>query len=386
MLRKIYFKEMKDSFRDSRTLFLTVILPIIMMTGLVFFYEYLISDNHEGEVYQLAVSKDINEVEQSIFSPFENIELVSVEDPVQSVKDGEAHAAVIFDNNFAGKIETQEQTQVNVYGNSFSKKSYDLMQQVTVALTNFEKNIVSERLLNEGVDEQLMLPFTVEQQEVSEEDGGLSLLAMLIPLMLVLAIGIGSGPSASDLFAGEKERKTMESLLMTPVNRSTMLVAKWLTITSIGASIGLITLIVVAVEIQLFTTNLKEALTSITHLEELFFISIGVVIVYSLFTASMLMVTSLAAKTVKESQSYSTPVMMLGILPTMFIISLGVNELQTFHFIIPIVNIFTIMKELLVGIIDYQNILLFVGSNLIVSIVLFIICRIMFMKDKWVMN
>ena len=41
MLLKIYFKEMKDSFRDRRTLLLTVLLPIIMMTGLTFFYEKL---------------------------------------------------------------------------------------------------------------------------------------------------------------------------------------------------------------------------------------------------------------------------------------------------------------------------------------------------------
>ncbi len=71
---------------------------------------------------------------------------------------------------------------------------------------------------------------------------------MLISFILAITIGVGAGPAAADLFAGEKERKTMEALLMTPVKRSTLLLSKWLTISSIAAITGITTLIVVALE------------------------------------------------------------------------------------------------------------------------------------------
>ena len=77
MLLKIYFKEMKDSFRDRRTLLLTVLLPIIMMTGLTFFYEKLISGN-EGETYTLAVDQSLSREEKALFADNENIELVLI--------------------------------------------------------------------------------------------------------------------------------------------------------------------------------------------------------------------------------------------------------------------------------------------------------------------
>jgi len=84
MLRKIYLKEMKDSFRDRRTLLLTVLLPIVMMTGLVLFYESMMSDG-EGETYRLAVDNSFSTEEESIFAAYENIEFVQSDEDRKSV-------------------------------------------------------------------------------------------------------------------------------------------------------------------------------------------------------------------------------------------------------------------------------------------------------------
>ncbi|MEM5590929.1 ABC transporter permease subunit [Niallia circulans] len=65
----------------------------------------------------------------------------------------------------------------------------------------------------------------------------------------IISFRVGASPAAADLFAGEKEKKTMEALLMTPVKRSTLVISKWLTITTIGVLTGLITLLVVVLEI-----------------------------------------------------------------------------------------------------------------------------------------
>ena len=103
MLRKIYLKEMKDSFRDRRTLLLTVFFPILLMTGLTFFYESLVSDGDEVE-YSLAVDSSMSSEEKDIVEGFEKIKLVSSEDPEQSVQKGEAHAALLFSSGFLADI------------------------------------------------------------------------------------------------------------------------------------------------------------------------------------------------------------------------------------------------------------------------------------------
>lgn len=385
MLLNIYLKEMKDSFRDRRTLFLTVLLPIVMMTGLTFFYEKLASDG-EGESFTLAVHQSLSTEEEKIFSAYENIELVKSADPEETLEEGEAAAALILSTDFVSNIENGKEASVTIIGDSFSQKSSNLMNLVTNALSVFEKSVTAERLQAQGTDLSLIQPFTVNQKEISEEDPNINILTLLIPLILSLSIGIGAGPAASDLFAGEKERKTMEALLMTPVNRGTMLFAKWLTIASVGAITGIITLIVVALEINLLTETLKKAISFGDDAVLVVGLAVIVSIIYAMFNASLLMLTSIIGKTVKESQSYSTPVMMLTVFPSMMITGIGINELSFQHFAIPIMNLFSLLKELLFGVVQVEHILITLASNLIVMVVIFIIGRILFMKDKWVMN
>lgn len=385
MLLNIYLKELKDSFRDRRTLLLTVFLPIVMMTGLTLFYENMLSEG-EGETYKLAVSNAMTAEVEEIFTGFENIELVESSNPQETVENGDAQAAILFSEGFKEQIETGEMANVTIIGNSFSQNSSNLMNMANSALAAFEKNIISARLQAEGTDPSLTQPFSIEQKEFTDEDPALNLLGMLIPLILALAIGVGAGPAAADLFSGEKEKKTMEALLMTPVSRSTLLFAKWLTISTIGAVIGIITLIVVSLEINFLTENLKKSVSFGDNTIQVVGFSILTSIVYAMFTASILMLTSVIGKTVKEAQSYSAPVMMVAMFPAMMISGMGVNELAIHHFAIPIMNMFSLLKELLLGIVDYEHILISLGSNIVCMVIIFIIGRILFMKDKWVMN
>lgn len=384
MLRKIYLKEMKDAFRDRRTLLLTVFLPILMMSALTFFYESLISDGEEKS-YTLAVQEDIGH-EENIFADYENIELVKYENPKEAVKNGEVHAAILFSEGFIEQVNSAEKAKVTIIGDSFSQNSSNLMNLLENILSNYEKAVISNRVMEAGMDLTLIQPFAIEYSEISGEDPNINILAILIPLILSIAIGVGASPSSAEIFAGEKEKKTMEALLMTPVSRSTLVWAKWLTISSIGTIIGIVTLIVVAIEIFFFTEHLKAAVNFNGNAIAVIGLAIVISIIYAMVCASILMITSIVAKTVKEAGSYSAPVMMIAIFPMMIIMGVGVSELSFVHFAIPIMNLFSVMKELVFGVIDVQHIGIAVVSNLVVTFVLFMVGRIMFMKDKWVMN
>ncbi|MET1032387.1 ABC transporter permease [Domibacillus tundrae] len=385
MLLNIYLKELKDCFRDRRTLLLSVFLPIVMMTGLTLFYESLVSDGSD-EIYTLAVDNTFEAEAERIFTSSPNIEIEAAQDPEKLVADGDAHAALVTDGLFSENIQNGVPASISIVGNSYSENSAYVISTASGALSALENTIVQERLQMEGMDASLVQPFIVEQKEISSEDGTINLLAMLIPLILSLAIGIGAGPAASDLFAGEKERKTMEALLMTPVNRSTLLTAKWLVISTIGVLTGFVTLIVVSLEIAFLTENLRNAVNFGGQFAEVIGFALLVTIVYSMFNGALLMLTSIIGKTIKESQSYSTPVMMIGMFPMMIISSIGVNELTVQHFAIPILNLFSVLKELTVGVVNYEHLLIMLGTNLLCVAVFLIIGRMLFLKDKWVMN
>ncbi|MBN6206748.1 ABC transporter permease [Ralstonia pickettii] len=385
MLFKIYKKEMIDSFRDKRTLLLTVFLPILMMTALTLFYENMIS-GEEDEAYTLAVEETLTSSQESLLSGADNVELVAVDNPEQEILDGEAQAAVIFADGFDENLQNGVAGNIEIIGDTYSQSSSSLMYLITNQLTEYQKVITSDRLQEQGVDPSIIQPFVIEQREISAENANIMLLAMLIPMILAVAIGVGAGPSAADMFAGEKERKTMEALLMTPVNRSTLLLAKYLTIASLGSIIGMVTLGVVAVEVAFFTEHLKAAVSFGDNVIQVIGFGILTSIAYAFFVGALLMITSIVGKTVKEAQSYGTPMTMLTIFPIFFISGLGVNEFTTNHFITPFVNIFAIITELVLGIVNLEHILMMLGSNIVCIIIIFIISRVLFSKDKWVMD
>ncbi|MCL1694407.1 MULTISPECIES: ABC transporter permease subunit [unclassified Lysinibacillus] len=385
MLFNIYLKELKDCFRDRRTLLLTVVLPIVLMTCFVFVLEQFASHG-KNEVYTVAVKQPFDEADRDIFANYKNLEFIEVNDPKSAVIDGRAIIGLEFSRSVTEVEKSNDTMEITIIGDVLSQNSGIVMSNIESALSDYEKTIISERLQQLQIDASIMEPFSIAYEETIEGDFSLAMIAYLIPLILAVAVGMGAGPSAGDLFAGEKERKTMEAILMTPVKRSTLLMAKWLTTTTIASLTGIITLIVVVSEIVLFTTDLKAAISLGEATYIVLITAILTAVVYASVCASFLMLTSILAKTVKEAQTYSTPFLMLVILPAMYIMGLGINELEIVHFAIPIVNLFTIFKELLFGIVQFDHIAITFISNLTLTLIIFIICRILFMKDRWVMN
>ena len=381
----ILIKELKDSFRDQRTLLLTVLLPLFLMSALVFFYEKMLSTD-EDEVYPVAVKEDQSAFLKQILTSYNNINLIIVEDFNKAIEAGDVVAAVDFEETFEQQITDNESPTVQIYGDKNSLSSAIAINTIEAAFNHFSQSIIAENLQSSNVDPTILSPFIIEHTQVVEGDNAVGMIAFLIPLMLSIAVGVGITPAATDLIAGEKERKTMEALLMTPVNRSALLLAKWLTMVIIATLTGLITLMIVFIEVQFFTETIKASLNFGDNAWIIVLTAFLVVISYAALLSSALMITSISAKTIKEAQSYSSPITMIAMLPAMFLVSLGVNELTTTHFIIPIVNIFTIFKELFFGIVSVEHIALTIFSNLIIAFVIFFIGRLMFLKDKWVLS
>ncbi|MFJ7746496.1 ABC transporter permease [Peribacillus sp. NPDC097295] len=396
MFLNMYIKEMKEALRDRRTLLLSVFLPILLLTGLTIFYESMMSMD-EDETYTLAVKSSFSEDGKLLLKEFPQIEVQSFENPTDAVKDGKAAAALLVSDGFMEQIKKGEQVTFSLSGDSYSQDSSFVLSQVESALTLFEKQIIQERLQTIDVDTSVISPLQVNFKEVGlesdnevgpESDNGasLSILSLFLPLIITSAISTGAYPLASDLFAGEKDRKTMEALLMTPVSRGKILLAKWLTISSVGALAGIVSILVVTLELIFLTEELKKGFDFGSDLWLILPTALLITILFSLFIGALQMSASIISKTVKESQNYLSPISMLVILPTLFLGGTGLHELTTQHFLIPFFNIFALFKELLYGVIDYQNILLTAGSLVISIAIFFAVSRLLFLKDKWVLN
>jgi len=382
----VFIKELKDSIRDRKTIMLSVMLPILFNIGLLFFMEKIIMDDSVEQV-NVAVEQNTDKLVLNWLEELDEIEIVSTDDPVHLVEEGEALVAVSADENFSLKLENNEMPEVIVQADPTSTKGGSTQDLIANTLALKQQEYIQQYLVESNIDPTSLEPFKINIKSMSEgDDTSLYLISIFAQLIIVLAVLMGGLPAANDLFAGEKERKTMEALLMTPVNRLHIIIGKWLAISTLSMVSGIFSVITFIIGVNVFTEKLADAL----QLDEnigFFTISLLVgIIFFALLISSLQMLISLMANNLKEAQNYISPITTLAMVPYFILIGVSANELSTMHFLIPFLNIYALIKQLIYGIYDTTSILLVAGSSAAFICLTFFIAYAMFMKSKWVLG
>ena len=140
----------------------------------------------------------------------------------------------------------------------------------------------------------------------------LMMLGMLIPMMIIGYSGSGIVPIATDLGAGEKERGTLEPLLSTSISRSSILIGKLI----VTATFGSITSILSAVGLLLafkFGMSDTMAITIDLSLQSMLLIVL-LAVLYVIFISAVMLLVSTYARSLKEANTYLTPVTLIPVL------------------------------------------------------------------------
>ncbi|KAA5539633.1 CPBP family intramembrane metalloprotease [Roseiconus nitratireducens] len=175
-----------------------------------------------------------------------------------------------------------------------------------------------------------------------------SMLGTIVPLVLVLMTITGAVYPAIDLTAGERERGTMESLMASPVRRSSILFSKYVAVvvvallTAVANLFAMFTTLWAGGLLPLLTGG-SEAFPWLAVLQIL-----GLLVLFSGFFAALLLSLTSFARSFKEAQAYLIPIMLLSLTPGMLSLMPGVS-LNGPLAIAPLVNIVLLAREVLQG-------------------------------------
>jgi len=388
MFRHVYVKEMIDTFRDRKTLFLSVLIPIIFSIGIVFFMDHILLADTPDKPVDVAINQTADQEVVDWMDEIDSVQLQKVSDPVQMGRDGDVLVAIDVQDDFIQVMEKGESPLVSIYAEPTSSKAENVVNGLMTMFTEKQGEIVASELQAADVNIEVLQPFGIDVQNLSGSDDGVSsfVISIIAQIVIVIAVMVGGLPASSDLFAGEKERKTMEALIMTPVNRIHILLGKWLTIATLGIMSGIFSVITLVVFVQLFTTNMKEALDLSNNVFYFTSSLIVGIIFFALLISALEMVISLFANTMKEAQNYVSPLMFLAMIPYFILIDVSPNEFTHTHFLIPFLNIYALIKQLVYGIYDITSILLVVGSSIVFILITLGIGMFMFSKSKWILG
>lgn len=388
MFRHVYAKELLDSFRDKKTIFLSVIIPILFSIGIVFFMDNILLADTPDKPVDVAVNETADQAVVDWLDSIESVELHASEDPIYDAQEGDVLMAIEVSSAFTDTIGSDDSPMIEMYADPTSSRAETAVNDIMTVLAMKQSEMIAQELEAADVSMNVLEPFDIHVSTISGTDDAMSsyMISIIAQIVIVIAVLMGGLPASSDLFAGEKERKTMEALIMTPINRLHILIGKWLTIATLGIMSGIFSVITLVVFVQLFTTNMKEAL-DLTNNVTYFITSLSVgIIMFALLVASLQMVLSMMASTMKEAQNYVSPVMMVAMIPYFMLIDVSPNELTHTYFVIPFMNIYALIKQLIYGVYDLTSIILVVGSSAVFIAFTLGIGMVMFSKSKWVLG
>ena len=386
MIWHIYKKELIDCLRDRKTIIFSVLIPILLNVGMLFFVDRMMSNN-QPDGMSIAVEKGSDTSVVEWLKEDRNLQVVESEDPLQTVEKGKASVALKVDKEFSDKILHMQSPDVMIYTSPDSVESSRTKEYVTAILNKQRDGIIKERLTQLNINDQTIQPFYVKEQSFSNKDNSsLIMVAIYAPMIIALGVLGGIVPSANDIFAGEKERKTMEALLMAPIKRLHLLIGKWFTISTFGVLSGVLSTISFVLFVRYFTVTLNDALNLNNHLIAFSASLLVAITLFALLAGLILCIFSLLASSVKEAQSYTSQIVTVAILPCFLLMGKSVNEMQSNVFLIPIYNVFALMKQLLYGVYDMQSLGYTIGSLSVCIIVLFTIGYTIFTKSRWVLG
>lgn len=210
-----------------------------------------------------------------------------------------------------------------------------------------------ERAASErGVGKESWELFTVERKNTaSGTDMGSFIMGMMVPLLTIIMIAVGCFYPAVDATAGERERSTWETLMTVSASRTSVVMAKYLYVATLGAAAGLINLFALTLSmgsiLQPMLGNEAADVSFEMPLEALPLIALSSLLLAFFVAAGMLLFASFA-RTFKEGQSMIGPFYLVCLLPPMLVNSPDL-ELTLGWALVPVSNVALMIRGFFVG-------------------------------------
>jgi sodium transport system permease protein len=385
----VYFKEMLEMLRDRRTLISTILIPIILFPLLMFGMGAVVVTmmrKTEAEATKVAVIGE--EHAKSFVSALlagDDFQRMEVEDFELALKEKEIHAALEFPSDFEKELALGENSEAVIYYDGAEIRSTIAKEKLTGELKDYQDSVVANRLKERQVEESLLHPIDIRSENLAPKEKMQGfMMGMFLPYVIVILAMVGAMYPAIDMTAGEKERGTLETILVTPVSRLDISSGKFLAV----LTASLITVILSTASMSL-TASMGFARMGELGSQQISFaikpLSIILLLLLmlplaALFSSALLSI-ALFAKSYKEAQSYVSPLMFVVILPAMVTFIPGI-ELNWGLAFVPIVNVSLAAREVLVGTFHWAQIgLIFVSTFIYASFSIFVTKRLFEKED-----
>jgi sodium transport system permease protein len=366
----VWRKELKDAFRDRRAIY-SILFGALFGPLLVGFMMNRLADRQRQleEVTIPVVGAEHAPVLIEWLGQQTGVTIsTGPADAEKAIRDRAEDVIVVIPDDYAKKFRASRPAEIKIVSDGSRQTSRPKVQRVRQLLQRYNAEVGTLRLVSRGVSPAIVSPLRLRDVEVSSAQQRAAQILNFIPLFIVLAAFTGGMQIATDSTAGERERGSLEPLLVNPAPRFVIAAGKWLAATvSAMLSVMITTLLCLAmlqfIPLQDLGVRFRIGAPQVAGM-------LAAVLPLCALATSLQSYLSTFARSFKEAQSYMGFLIMVPMLPGMATIMYPIAS-QWWMFPIPILGQHVLLVDTLGG--KNPNALMFVmaaASALLIAVVL----------------
>jgi sodium transport system permease protein len=313
----VFVKESVDGLRDWRSVLSALIYPVLGPVMVTIIVGFAVDHATMEEHVDLPTQGAERAPELLAYLASEGIHAVPAPDePRAAVKRGDLDLVLVIPEDFRHDLARAELAHVDLIQDASRTRGAATRQRVQIALQTWAQKIGALRLMARGISQGLATPMLVNRVEVSSERKRVTMILGVIPLFVILAAFVCGMQLSMDVTAGERERGSLEPLLLNPSPRGALVLGKW-------AAASLFALIGVALTLGGSLAVLPllplDAIGMSIVLKPIEIVGLFAAILPLAFAASGLqMLLSTFARSVKEAQAYLSLLILAPTMPLVY--------------------------------------------------------------------
>lgn len=377
-------KELARFFGDRRMAFTTILLP-----GLMIFLLYTIMGNAIGNMTSVdedfkpqaavvSMPDSLKETLESVFT-VNSIESSALEQSKEEIEQKDSQICIVFPEDFDAQVSGydiasgESAPNIQIYYNSSDTESQVAYTSVIEVLDQYEAALTNKFDINQGGERYDL---------ATEKDTAGTIFSSMLPMLLLIFLYSGCIAVAPESIAGEKERGTIATMLITPIKRSDIAIGKICALALIALLSGISSAVGTILSLPKLMGGAVDGLTGDVY-GVTDYLMLGVVVIATvLLLITLISIISAFAKSVKEAQTAVVPLMIVVMLIGITAMFGTGAKTEFYYYLIPIYN----SVQCMVGIFSFEfqavNILIAIVSNLVYTLIGVWVLAKMFNSEK----
>lgn len=222
-------KELTDGFRDRRSIYTILFTALFGPVLIAFMFSQIATQNKAAEQIRLPVAgRQWAPVLVNWLGQQSGVDIVEgPADPEAAVRARNAEMVLVIKKEFGEDFSQSKPAPVQVFTDSTRHSAEPKVRRLTLLLSRFNAEMGGSRLIVRGVSPAVATPLKVEEVDVANSQQRAATLLNVILMFLTMSVLTAGMQIATDSTAGERERGSLEPLLLNPVPRWQLIGGKW---------------------------------------------------------------------------------------------------------------------------------------------------------------